>query len=221
MSTKPGEAQAEQSLCGLCGLCVRPTKAGNDGSGLRRLRVLRVTRTASFAHENDAVTTPRTAPAPLDRPAPRRMADLERLARLLDEAIRVPGTNVRFGLDALIGLVPGVGDLAGAALAGYIVLAGVRRGAPASVLLRMLLNVGIDTVVGSVPVVGDLFDVGWRANSRNVALLERHATDPQGARAASAGVVIAVVVGLAVLLGIAVAAAWLVLRGLGHLVATR
>lgn len=140
------------------------------------------------------------------------------LARLLDAAVRVPGTNLRFGLDAVLGLVPGVGDLAGAAASGYIVLAAARLGAPAAVLLRMLLNAAIDAVVGTVPLLGDLFDFGWRANTRNVALLERHLADPRGARAASRTVVLAVLAGL-VLLAIGafllLAAAF---RALDHLV---
>jgi len=143
-------------------------------------------------------------------------ARLTALARALDSAVRIPGTNVRFGLDAVIGLVPGVGDLAGAALAGYIVLAAAHEGASATLLARMLLNVAIDTVLGSVPVLGDLFDVAWRANLRNVGLLERHVADPAGTRAASRGVVLAVLLGLVLLLAAGLVAAWLALRALLH-----
>jgi hypothetical protein len=143
---------------------------------------------------------------------------LSALARLLDSALRIPGTNVRFGLDAVIGLVPGVGDLAGAALAGYIVLAAARLGAPPSVLSRMLLNVAIDTVLGSVPIVGDVFDVAWRANARNVALLDRHVAEPAATRASSRLVVVAVLAALALLVGAGLVAAWLAARALlGHL----
>ena len=90
------------------------------------------------------------------------------LARLLDSAVTVPGTNIRVGADSLIGLIPGLGDVAGAVLSGYIVLVATRLGAPASVVARMLLNIGIDTLVGSVPVLGDLFDVAWKSNQMNV-----------------------------------------------------
>lgn len=121
------------------------------------------------------------------------------MARLLDTAVRIPGTPVRFGLDAVLGLIPGVGDVVGAAASGYIVLAAARLGAPPTVLLRMLLNVGVDTLVGAVPLLGDLFDLGWRSNTRNVALLERHLADPRGARASSKRVVAAVLVGIALL----------------------
>ena len=141
---------------------------------------------------------------------------LAALARALDAAVRIPGTNVRVGLDAVIGLVPGIGDVAGAALAGYIVLAAARRGASPALLTRMLLNVAIDTVLGAVPVIGDVFDVAWRANSRNVALLDRHVADPQGTRAASGAVVAAVLLGLALLLAVGLAAAWLTIRALLH-----
>ena len=105
---------------------------------------------------------------------PPRTARLRGLARLLDTAIRIPGTNVRFGLDAIVGLVPGLGDVAGSVMSGYIVVAAARLGASSPVLLRMLVNLGVDALVGAVPLLGDLFDVGWRANTRNVALLEQH-----------------------------------------------
>ena len=123
-------------------------------------------------------------------------AGVRTLARLLDSAVTVPGTNFRVGLDALIGLVPGVGDMAGAAMSGYIVLAAARLGAPKPVLMRMILNVAIDGVVGSVPLLGDLFDAGWRANIRNTALLDRHLAAPAQARKGS----IAVMIGVAALL---------------------
>ncbi|MGZ8470762.1 MAG: DUF4112 domain-containing protein [Gemmatirosa sp.] len=121
------------------------------------------------------------------------------MARVLDSAVGIPGTRVRFGLDAVLGLIPGVGDVVGAAAAGYIVLAAARLGAPPTVLVRMLLNVGVDTVVGAVPLLGDLFDLGGRSNSRNVALLERHLADPRGARASSKVVVVGVLIGIALL----------------------
>ena len=103
-----------------------------------------------------------------------RAGRIRNLARFLDSAMTIPGTQVRIGADSVLGLVPVVGDLAGAALSGYIILASARLGAPPAALVRMLLNVGIDTVVGSVPVLGDMFDVGWRANMRNADLLESH-----------------------------------------------
>lgn len=100
------------------------------------------------------------------------------IARLLDSAVGVPGTPIRIGLDAVLGLIPGAGDMAGAVLSGYIVVTGLRSGVPRAVIWRMLANVGIDTLLGSVPVVGDLFDVAYKSNIKNVELLERHAAQP-------------------------------------------
>jgi hypothetical protein len=148
---------------------------------------------------------------------PDRAAGVRALARLLDSAIGIPGTNLRFGLDALIGLVPGVGDMAGAALSGYIVLVAARLGTPKPVLLRMLLNVGIDTVIGSVPLLGDLFDAGWRSNTRNTALLERYLESPVEAKRGSVAVVAGVVALLVLLAAGAVALTVAVLRLVGSL----
>ena len=95
--------------------------------------------------------------------------------RWLDEAFRVPGTNIRFGWDPIIGLVPWVGDVLTAILGCAIVVQAHHMRVPRVVQLRMLLNVGIDLVVGIVPFVGDAADVFWKSNSKNFALLERHA----------------------------------------------
>lgn len=115
--------------------------------------------------------------------APRLPAleQLKQLAWLLDSAIRLPG-GFRIGLDALIGLVPWIGDAAGVALSAYIVCRAAALGAPASLLTRMTLNVAIEGIVGLVPLAGDLFDAGWKANQRNVALLEQHLADPAAVR---------------------------------------
>ena len=96
------------------------------------------------------------------------------LAQLLDNSIPIPGTSWRFGFDAIVGLIPVVGDLIGGALSGYIILEAARAEVPTLTLARMLVNVGVDTLVGSVPALGDLFDAAWKANIKNVALLERH-----------------------------------------------
>ena len=114
---------------------------------------------------------------------------VDALAHLLDNSIPVPGTGMRFGLDAVIGLVPGFGDAAGALLSSWIVLEGARLGAGFTVVLRMLLNVAVEAVVGTIPFLGDLFDAGWKANVRNVRLLHR-AIDAPGAARRSSGVVV-------------------------------
>jgi hypothetical protein len=100
-----------------------------------------------------------------------RVARLDALATLLDTAFILPGTNVRFGFDALIGLVPGIGDAITTAISLYIVREAHQLGAPLHLIMRMLANVALDGFVGAVPVVGDAFDVLWRANRRNVRLL--------------------------------------------------
>lgn len=94
------------------------------------------------------------------------------VARLLDDLIRIPGTNIGIGLDPIIGLIPGIGDVVGGAMSGYILLVAAQEGAPTSVLVRMLGNIAIDSLVGIVPVLGDLFDVAFKANARNAALLD-------------------------------------------------
>lgn len=106
--------------------------------------------------------------------AARRARRVRALGRLLDNSIPIPGTGRRIGLDAVIGLVPGIGDLAGGVLSGYIILEAARAQVPTLTLVRMLGNVGIDTLVGVVPAVGDLFDAAWKANTKNVVLLEGH-----------------------------------------------
>ena len=141
------------------------------------------------------------------------------LARVLDSAIRIPGTNIRFGLDSVVGLIPGVGDLTGAALSGYIVLTAARMGVPSAVLGRMLLNLGLDTLVGTVPLLGDLFDVGFRANTRNAALLDRYLERPLEARRSSRLAIWAVLGGVAVLALVGVGLTIMVVRGLNWLAA--
>ena len=125
------------------------------------------------------------------------------LARVLDSAVKIPGTNIRFGVDPLVGLIPGLGDIAGALLSGYIVLVATRLGASAPVVARMLLNIAIDTILGSVPVLGDMFDVAWKSNQKNVALLERHVGQPVETRRASRWIITLVVLAAIVVLVLA------------------
>lgn len=101
---------------------------------------------------------------------------LRRYAVLLDSQFRVPGTNIRFGLDAIIGLIPGLGDLSTPIFAALLLIQGVRMRLPLVVQARMVLNAAIDMALGFVPLLGDLADVGFKANLRNLALLERHSS---------------------------------------------
>jgi hypothetical protein len=105
---------------------------------------------------------------------PRAIVELDLLAALLDSRWRIPGTSIRFGLDALVGLVPVLGDAATGVVSAYIVLRARNCGAGKTLVARMLGNVLIDTVVGSIPILGSIFDVYFKANNRNIRLLRRH-----------------------------------------------
>lgn len=146
------------------------------------------------------------------------MKRLDALAYALDNSIRIPGTGARVGLDAIIGLIPGIGDAAGTAMSAYIVIQAARIGAPVTVIIRMLLNVGLETVVGAVPVVGDLFDAGWKANARNMALLRGAVDAPDAVHRSSRAVVIGVTLVLLLILAAVFALAFFTLRGLWNLV---
>lgn len=102
------------------------------------------------------------------------LARLDRFSVLTDSQFTIPFTRIKIGLDALIGLIPGVGDAAGLVLSAYVLIEAVRLGVPKRLLGRMLFNVVLEFVVGIVPVLGDAFDVYWRANTRNTALLREH-----------------------------------------------
>ena len=119
------------------------------------------------------------------------LRDLDWLAGLMDDRFRVPGTNIRFGLDALFGLVPVAGDTASTAISAYLFWRAARLGLPAHVLAGMAGNIAIDWVLGLVPLVGDLLDVGFRANRRNLNMLRRHlarrAARPSGTARARGG----------------------------------
>lgn len=126
------------------------------------------------------------------RPVPRtvatdsdqRLVHLHRFAYWLDDGIRLPGTRVRIGLDPVIGLVPGFGDAAGAILSAVILVEAIRRGVSRFTLGRIAWNIALDALLGAVPVIGDAFDFVWKANLKNVALIERHVAVPATARKA-------------------------------------
>lgn len=123
-----------------------------------------------------------------DAEAQRLFRRIERMARVMDNSIRVPFIGKRIGWDAVLGLVPGAGDVVGALISGYIVLAGWRLGVPAGGLVKMLGNIGFDTLGGAVPVLGDVFDMAFKSNARNVALVEKYLqNEPESAGASASG----------------------------------
>ena len=128
--------------------------------------------------------------------APRR---LRRLAWLLDSAIRLPG-GFSIGIDGILGLIPGAGDLLAAVLSSYIVVEAARMRLPGSVLLRMVWNIALELIVGAIPLLGDLFDIVFKANVRNVKLIEDHLADPRATRSKSRRGVFVVLLGLSLLL---------------------
>ena len=121
---------------------------------------------------------------------------LAQLAWLLDNSIQIPGTPYRIGLDAIIGFVPGLGDVVGGLLSSYIVREAARLGTPPSVLTRMAFNVAVEGLVGMVPILGDVFDAAWKANARNLALLDAHFREPRRTVKSSRLFVAAMIAGL-------------------------
>ena len=136
---------------------------------------------------------------------------LRAIATVLDDAVRVPGTNIRFGLDALLGLLPGAGDAVTGVVSAYAIVLAARLGASPAVIARMATNVLVDVATGTIPVLGDIFDVGWKANRKNVQLLERYQANPQKVTTASwvmVGVMLLVIA--AAIVGMVMLAAWVI-----------
>jgi uncharacterized membrane protein len=121
------------------------------------------------------------------------------LAKLMDSAFVIPGTNKRVGLDAIIGIVPIFGDAIGALVSGYIMTTAAKLGVSRVVLARMMFNTAVDTVVGVVPLAGDVFDAAWKANVKNAALLEKAVLDPRAAKRSSFWVLASVIAGVVLL----------------------
>jgi hypothetical protein len=109
-----------------------------------------------------------------ERTEPRELRQMDRLARLMDTQFRFPGTNFRFGLDGIIGLIPGAGDLSTFAISGYMIWVMAHNGASGYVMARMIMNVLLDALIGSIPLLGDLFDFAFKANTRNMKLMQQH-----------------------------------------------
>lgn len=135
---------------------------------------------------------------------------IQRLSYLLDNSIPLPGLGYRVGWDAVLGLIPGAGDMVGTLLSGYIILEAARLGASRATLLRMVFNVAVEAVVGAVPLLGDLFDATWKANARNMQLLGEQAHTPVRAHRSNRRFARLLVGGLVLLvLGVAAAGVWL------------
>lgn len=146
-----------------------------------------------------------------------RLALARTLARFMDTAFEIPGTKVRVGFDAILGLIPGLGDVIASAIGGYIVLVASQLGVPRVVLWRMLWNLGVDTAIGAIPVVGDMLDVAWKANAKNVALLERSLADPTSARRESSWAFGAIAVAMLLVGALGAGITWFLLLWLtGH-----
>jgi len=142
-----------------------------------------------------------------DRPTGPAPEHLQHLSRWMDSAFEIPGLRWRFGLDALLGLIPGLGDTASALVSLYILLTAAQYRVPRITMARMTLNVALDYLVGALPIVGDIFDVWWKANQKNVDLLRRSIeTTTDRERAGARGDWLAVIVMLACLTGVIVLA---------------
>ena len=111
-----------------------------------------------------------------------RLRRVHRLSRLLDDWLRIPGTRYRIGLDGLIGLIPGLGDVIGTLLSAYILFEAIQLGTPKTLLLRMAGNIALETLVGTIPILGDIFDFAWKANRKNAALLDTYLRSSSGSR---------------------------------------
>src|SRR6185295_105967 len=155
---------------------------GASNSGVRKLRArvaerfweregLPMALSRSLAQERAGRVAPATP-----RPRVEVERSLDQLSLLMDGLFRIPGVGWRVGLDAIVGLIPGIGDLATTAVSLYILAAGVRYRVPKVTLLRMAANVGVDYALGAIPVVGDLFDAAWKSNQMNVELLRSRAS---------------------------------------------
>lgn len=142
--------------------------------------------------------------SPANTPNNSHVASLRRLRRishLLDNAIAIPGTKYRIGLDPILGLIPGGGDLISSVFAGYVVFKAAQMGVPQETLVKMATNIVFDTVAGTVPVAGDLLDVAWKANVKNIELLDAHLGSPEQGKKADWLFVAALLLGLMLIVG--------------------
>ncbi|WP_078063002.1 DUF4112 domain-containing protein [Solirubrum puertoriconensis] len=148
------------------------------------------------------------AGSPADTDA--RLRWVDHVAHLMDSQFRLPGTNFRFGLDPLLGLIPVVGDLGTFAVSATLIMTMVRHGASRKVIVLMVLNVLLDTIIGSIPIIGNLFDFAYKSNERNVRLLRRHYAEGRH-QGRGTGIIVAVAVGLLLMFGLVAWGLWKVL----------
>ncbi len=138
------------------------------------------------------------------------LQSMRRFARVLDDLVRLPGTKIGIGLDPLLNLIPFAGDAVGTVMSLSLLVTAVKMGVPKRVLARMVVNIGIDALVGAIPVIGQIFDFVWKANTQNMALLERYAVTPDATKKASGAVLgIVVVSAISIVAGAAFCTYWL------------
>ena len=153
-------------------------------------------------------------PSSIANPKASRLQRLRSLSYWLDNAVVIPGTRYRIGLDPIIGLIPGGGDTAGLLLSSYVVLEAARLGASKSILSQMAFNIVLETIAGTVPLVGDVFDATWKSNARNMRLLEDHLKLPRISEARNQGFAVLLIIGLVLLFIGCVVLSVMLLRGL-------
>ena len=164
---------------------------------------------------NDSEARPVRAEVIDDRKQAVELAKLRGLAQLMDDAFEIPGTGWRIGLDGIIGLVPGIGDLIGFAVSAYIVVMATQFRLSKVVIARMLLNIAVEGVVGAIPFFGDVFDFAWKANRKNIILIEQALTAPAATRRKSAGTLGLVIGGIIVIGALVI---WAVVMAVGALI---
>ncbi|WP_276499001.1 DUF4112 domain-containing protein [Pontibacter litorisediminis] len=152
-------------------------------------------------------------------PRSEKLKWVDHIAYLMDNQFRFPGTNFRFGLDPILGLLPFAGDLASFGVSAVLILTMVRHGASGKLVALMMLNIGVDVIFGSIPILGNIFDFAFKANERNVRLLRRHYEEGKY-QGSGKGIIVGVLIGLVLMLVFLVWALWQIAEWLWHLLAS-